>query len=808
MATGYDNRQPTRASFAFKPAAARAGGPTPGGTAASVRGGAAGQRASQQGSVQGIAGIDASIGTSIPGFLEKVFEPVIQAASVERMYQGVAAALDGKTMQEIGEDQPFLAGLFGQTDFERGASFQHAQQGVQNWQAEQLARMDELKRLDPKDVGKVLFEAANTHMTGDRNTDNAIHRMVLEASTTLIPAVTTARIEHRRSTLRNGQVGVITGQGRNVGMLRDQFTSVQLGEGQVRPSREAVELAEQQAMQAFILPDGMPLEDWNSVVEQSARAFIAEGNIHMLNLMDRGGQDSLLFRALGATGDGAAFQTLQGQIEALRNKTLDKAAMEFIPELADLEANQIAGLLKPGQFYKRAQEINAQITERTGVENPYFDADEILQGEGGVVRAIVARNDEARRRAQSLADAAANRAADQAAKDEVDRINQREASALFKLGDINAALAAGSSKEDLDRAAYAAYQAGDIKSLVNAAATSNETGVFNGVKQSLQAPLSGAQAGVTPDFERSYRTWQAMYAEGTSGPHVAGQYYGQYHAGMLRYHNLVKGGRPPEDAHRQAFVAEGGRGTSPRTAVPQPLRAAVTAQADTLLGRNRLGAALGLTPNVTDGGRRVAERLLGEEAARIAASSDLSPEEAARQAAGVIAGSGRLETYGGLAWENVPGTGRDQPLTSYVPGLTPDVIGRNLNAVLERKLTAEGINVRDTRFFRWPDLPWAPGLNPNIDTQVVRLPDQQGAAQLWVTGFDKGSGKTISVLISSGEIMQESRAAADLSRRQREWDAQYSPTARGIGFRESQRRINMNPIGTGRGDERPERPTR
>lgn len=808
MATGYDNRQPTRASFAFKPAAARLSQGTPGGTAASVRGGAQGQRASQQGSMQGIAGIDASIGTTLPAFLEKAFEPVIQAASVERMYQGAAAALDGKTMQEIGEDQPFLAGLFGQTDFERGASFQHAQQGVNAWASEQLSRMDELKRLDPKDVGKVLFDGAKQHLTGDTMTDNAIHRMVLEQSATLIPAVTTARIQHRRSESINGQVGVATSAGRVVDQLYNQFTANQLGAGQVRPSQEAIDLAENNAMMALMLPDGMPQEDWNTVVEQTAKVYIAEGNIRMLKRMQRGGADSALFQALGASGDGAAYQTILGQIEALENKTVNNVAMEFLVEMNDLQTNELSGTLKPGQFVRRAMEINALITERTGVDKPYYDIDEMLKGEGGVVRTIVQRNDEARRRAQARADAAADAAAAQAAKDELDRTNQREASDLYKLGDINRALAAGASPEHLNLAAYAAYQTGDIGSLVNAAAKSGTTGVFDNVKQSLQAPLSGAQAGVTPDFERSYNAWKAMYGEGTSGPHVAGQYFGTYHAGMLRYDTLRRGGRTAEDAHRQAFVAEGGRGTSPRTATPQSLRASVTSQADALLGRNRLGAALGLTPNVSDGGRRVAERLIGEEAARIKASSDVSDDEASRQAAGVIAGSGRLETFGGLAWENVPGTGRDQPLNAYVPGLTPDVIGRNLNAVLERKLIGSGINVRDTRFFRRPDLPWAPGLNPNIDIQVVRLPDENGAARLWVTGFDKGLGKTISETITSGEIMQESRAAADLSRRQREWDAQYSPTARGIGFRESQRRLNMNPIGTGRGEERPDRPTR
>lgn len=800
MATGYDNREPTRASFAFKPAAARLSSSVPGGTAASVRGGAAGQRASQQGSIQSQnPSINAGIGTQLPGFLEKVFEPVIQAASVERMYQGVAAALDGKTMEQIGEDQPFLAGLFGQTDFEKGASFQHTQTSVSNWQAEQLARMDELKRLDPKDVGKVLFDAAQNHMTGDRNTDNAIHRMVLEQSATLIPAVTTARIEWRRETLRNGQLEVTSAAGRNVGMLYDQFSARQLGEGQVRPSQEAIDLAEQQALQSFIMPANMPQEDWNSVVEQSARVFVAEGNIRMLNLMSRGGEDSLLFQALGKTGDGAAYQTIMGQIETLGNKTLSKVAMEYIPEIADLRANAIARTIAPGAYFRRAAEINALIAERTGVEAPYFDAEDILNGEDGVVRAIVANNDRARDRAQTLADQAATAAAAQAAKDELDRTNQREAGELFAVGDINAAKAAGASDENLNLAAYAAYQSGNVAALVNAAAKSGTTGIFSNVQQSMQAPLAAVTAGVTPDFQRSYTTWYNMYNAGTSGPEVAARYYGNYHSGLMRYHNLVRGGRTPEDAHRQAFVAEGGRGTN-RTPVPRNLAPAVTATAHSTLGRNQIGSFLGMSPRIHPGSQRVVERAIGQEAARIMASSDVSEEEAARQAAGVVQGNGTLEVYGGRAWSNVPGTGRDVPFSAYTPGLTPDVIGRNLDTVLERRLNAQGISTRRGGGTFQVDVPWAVDLNRNLDYTITRLPDENGAARLWVSGTDTGSNKTISLVISSNEIMAESRAEADASVQRRlsnangpafsRWELGGNGSmARGSGTRQEQRRI-------------------
>jgi hypothetical protein len=124
-------------------------------------------------------------------------------------------------------------------------------------------------------------------------------------------------------------------------------------------------------------------------------------------------------------------------------------------------------------------------------------------------------------------------------------------------------------------------------------------------------------------------------------------------------------------------------------------------------------------------------------------------------------------------------------------------------------LKDKGLSTRNTNVLRLGfDMPWAPALNENIDISITRLPDANGTARLLVSGTDLASGRAISELITSGDLMAEQSAGADLSRRQRLWDAQYSPTAPGISVQESQRRINMNPIGTGRGTERPERPTR
>lgn len=816
MATGYDNRETTRRSFAFNAGQARQTNVQANARPSIGRSGLAGNAATGGGNVIMSENPQSGqgAGANIPEFLNTVLEPHIKAQQERRMYEGYAAAAGGEALAEIAARQTGLSAIFGPTDFQRGAQFFATQRGVSEWKQEQVDSMDDLARLPPQDLGRWLSDSTDRHLTGDVFADNAIRAAIVEETSTLIPLITQRRVEFEQTALRTGAVDLaVAGGGAYAAMVEALYAQPPLVEGQEDPlagtriGPEAVE-AERDILRSKWLPiEGMTPTAYSGFVEDTANAYLAGGNLRAFNVMLEGGNQSILYQTLGADKYNAIVSRGNTATEA----ALQDEAMRFIPELAELEANQIAGTLAPGQFYKRAAEINTLIGAAVGTEEPYFDANEILTGEGGVVRAIVARNDETRRRAQAQADAAASAAAAAAAAAELEATNQREANQLFIVGDIPAALAAGATQENINRAAYAAYQRNDIPALVKAARTSGTMGIFTAVQQSLQAPLSGAAAGISEDFSRSYSTWQAIYNEGTSGPSVAASYFGQYHAGMLQYHNLVRGGRPPEQAHQQVFVVGAGRGRQPAVRVSTEIREAASRDADTALGRNQLGSLMGISPRANAGSRRVVQGAIEQEAERIRANSDgaLSPQEATRQAREVMISSGRLEVFGGYAWTNVPGSGRDVPLANYMPGATPDVIGRHLDTVLERRLKDKGLSTRNTNVLRLGfDMPWAPALNENIDISITRLPDANGTARLLVSGTDLASGRAISELITSGDLMAEQSAGADLSRRQRLWDAQYSPTAPGISVQESQRRINMNPIGTGRGTERPERPTR
>ena len=321
MAKGYDAREPARATFTFQPQAPRQRQAADAGAVGRV--GQVGGGQTRGGVVQSAnPAISASIGTSIPAFLEKVFEPAIQRASQERMYQGYADAISGKTMQEVVEQQPALRSLFGPTDYEQGASVYHAQAGLESWKAAQLENMAELSRLPPDEVGRVLFDGAQPFLTGDVGTDNLVHRMVIEASGDLIPQITTARISRMQGERRNAMTSLIVSRGENLRNLAASYASLDPAAGEegaaegatVRPSQELLSQSASAFLDSLVPMGDMPTEDWQAVIEQTANLALGTGNFHMwtmLNTASEEGGMSPLFAALGASGDGAKYAALQ-----------------------------------------------------------------------------------------------------------------------------------------------------------------------------------------------------------------------------------------------------------------------------------------------------------------------------------------------------------------------------------------------------------------------------------------------------------------------------------------------------------------
>ena len=643
MATGYDNRQAVQ-SVRLTPTAPRQTQPRgsaaqPVGRAGVVGGAATGGVVRSQN-----PGLSLNVGATIPGFLEKAFEPVIQERQTERMYAGMQAAMEGATMQEIQAEQPTLSGLFGATAFEQGASFQHARAGVAKWQNAQLENMDALKQLAPEEVSKVLFDGAKPYLTGDSATDSVIHKMVIEASETLIPAITRKRIEWRNDTMRNGMVTDATARAGTLASVLSMDN----------PDQAAIASAVDGVKSAFVKPPQMPAETWVEAIEQTARGYVANGNLHALRVITEGGANSLLFQSLGSMGDGTKYAT----ILSLADTASKKAAADWAakPENAQridlLNARVATREVRGADIRVEWDKINKEMQEATGSLVPLRTPDQITADVEGYVNSVASED---RANQTRLATAQATR------QEELDK----EAN---KINTIRMALTTGDPQEVI-----MAYGANDVDNVMRSmwqtdpqAAVSTLTTIFrnrgvafdNTAVDMQNLVEANTRAGADSEgFRKAYQVW-SQFDNFPGGIETRARYFGKYDTTFMQYETLTSGAQkvPPliafQETFGQAGVAAGtiGPGERPRGTNAEAISNAIgkyqPGWIGQVLGRQRI---TGVSKAVLD------EWVAPEAATRMANRPGLSPENAVAGAISGLLGSGKIDQAGAYYWETPSG---------------------------------------------------------------------------------------------------------------------------------------------------------
>lgn len=668
MATGYDNREATRASFAFTPQQARQTRTTDR-QVQSGRTGVVGAGEARGGVVQSENPTLGSVGPNIPAFLETIFEPALKKQAELRMYQGYQAAVSGKTMEQIGEAQPALSSLFGQTDFEKGASFYHAQNGLAQWQAEQIANMDALKRLPPDQLGKVLYDGASKFLTGDTETDNAIHRMVIEKSQTLLPQVTTARIAWRREEGVKSIVTLASTQGENLNTMMDQART-----GAVPLDATAFQNARLAVAQAFVKPDNLPEDAWVEAVEETARGYAANGNIAALTVMTEGGASSLLFSALGRDGESAAkYQAILNLAEkAGKDANTEYATQPAVAAAIDLfwakvERGDIFGT----DIRKKLEEFNAAAKTWTGSDEPLFDDETITNGVRSSVREQVAidradAKEEARwaRDPDNPANAGAQAEMESTdIRNLISRGQVAEAEGRYTTEKVNATM----------RAWYLSAPVPAVRELVRA--HQQQGARFPGVAEDIQSKVSAnvQGGGTSTAFREAHNQWSAFKQAAGDGVVARAYYYGDYDRLFDRFDQLSKGGLDPLTAYQQTFGQPGAlAGTQGR--VPRATgnnAKAIEGEVAKMVPRIPIiGVQVGTGPTAASQ-QVILDVVSGRADERVKANPSMTIEQAVAAELDVARGARLIDNVGSRYWHNV----LRGPSISEASGISPDILG-------------------------------------------------------------------------------------------------------------------------------------
>lgn len=312
-------RQPTRGSFAFQPARAietqRQGRQPQIGPMGNVGGGQ-----SRSGVVRSEnSSLSTNVGASLPGFIEKLVEPVMQEAQRERMFKGFAAAKAGQTMAEIADEQPALTAIFGQSDFEKGASLYYQRKAMNDLTTEVSRNMSQYAAMTPDAAYQTIWEQANSHRTGVRETDNALDAMMIEAVDELMPTITREQIKFRENDLTQRSIQAQVAAGRAYSQM--------LAAGQADPANaDTAGIAQKglDVMRGFEVA-GITPESRAKVMEQTARGWIADNNFRAFDLIAEGGSSSRLFAMVGH--DDATYQSILNQARTAKARYFGEATL-------------------------------------------------------------------------------------------------------------------------------------------------------------------------------------------------------------------------------------------------------------------------------------------------------------------------------------------------------------------------------------------------------------------------------------------------------------------------------------------------
>jgi len=644
---GYDNRETTRRTFAFTPPAARqvnsASAPTSGRT------GVVGAGENTSGVVQSQnPTISIGVGSSVPGFLDKLLEPVVKQAQEKRMREGYALASDGIAMERIAAEQPGLTAIFGPTDFQVGAAAFTVQDSANKYQNQLLENMDELKQVPPDQLPSLLEDMTGEYLTGDTFTDNALHGEILQRQATLIPAIAEARTVWQQTTLRRGFVSGAVGAG---AALKNTMTTAELPD-------EVRSLARQQFLESFTPLEGMHDAAWQDGIGEAARGVLADGNLFAYRAMADGGNDSLLYHAMDADKLGA----IQSAADTASRKALTDWSLDNGELIDTLNAQIITRELKGDEIRDVMEGVNLKAERDTGSTVPLFSADDINNAVKGYVRDVHEDDVREQERQFQYSISPTNPANIAAAAD-------------AKLNDIRMGLASGDpttviakyGMQDVDNSLRQWWQQDPAQAVGLMTRMNQQRGyTFSGTAQDIQAfvtanTLAGADG---ESFQKIYKVWQAFGQQENGGIVARATYFGDHDRTFLRYSQLTSNGTPQVLAFTQTFGDPGSQaGTMGRAPRPQGTRGQEIAQQVTRLRPAWYARMVGATGPDTASQETILQLAGGGASERMTANPRLTVESAVAAEVESLIASKTMDRVGSRYWHTPQRTPRMTDLT-------------------------------------------------------------------------------------------------------------------------------------------------
>lgn len=676
MATGFSVRQGGRTSFA--PDAPEALQTTTG-----ASGESRGAQAVGGESIGGVEGGSYSqpgyVADDLGEFFGRYLAPEIERKQQAQFFKGLTEAQSGRALEDLTNNGSPLTKMFGPSGFAQGAQYYHGQTAINQWQQDQLADMDNLRKLSPDELSKHFSESIQEHLTGDPYADQLVQAGYMEALAPLTQTHAKSRYGWMQSEARRGASEAGNSAAKSLQQIAQ--ANFQLGE---KGDNEAVRMAAQRFAGTMAKPEGMADETYREFLYDFMRNSMATGSFYGVEIMRSQGVMQLF--------DDDQQRKLEDDYKRYGDKALEAAVSDpaMVQELLTLEARieqvKMGGdeAVTANEMVKLYQGFNLRLRQQTGVDQDYFDVDDVLSKGGEIFSAFTSRFLRNESRQQALEDrqwSADQRAAERQAEADADA---DAAQTAWATGQINAFLSTGGSSANLETVAFNEYSQGNYGNI--ASAFTKSSFVSQRVKSQVAAT---ARAGIGTEYteatKQAYNLWKSF---NDTNPDLAYAYFGEYDAGFEVFDQLQGSGA--QVAYREAF----GSGRAPSGRLYGDKARQFNEEFEDLI-EDRSGGIMPWNWNnhtLNPQGAAALRNLLYDNAAGRAATSTRPTRTLVRQGYQQAVREGRFEQYGVFGWSNGKGT---KPLGKML-GLQEGDAHAVIQARIAKQLQRVGVDDLDS----------------------------------------------------------------------------------------------------------------
>lgn len=477
-------------------------------------------------------------------FGEALVRPKIQQMQTEHFVQGMQRAAQGEAIQDIANDEPWYANIFGKADAVEGARQYNANARVQSAIGTMQDDMPNLRSMEPDAARKYFADSVTKNLTGDKAADAAI---MLGIQKHLPTAMRQQSKEHYG--WKQEQAATAESASFRAGAGGLQSAAAGYANGTV--AQEDFDAAVTGFVANTAPAYGRDPENYKKARTADMVGAAEAGQLHAVNaLRSKGFMDIL---------DADQRNRVESAVNAGEARVRTKYSEQWSDDMAKIEAqaHMPSEGQKPQDIMAQAAALNDKFRKQSGASIGLFTTEQLAAfGKQSALAITAARNKDLDRTA--AATSTADTAAAKAVAEDLQYENASAVANQGRLGDVYGS--PGYSKEKvnakIETEFYKKAPADQLSFLSRNFLydTTVVKPIADKKDASVYAAISTEQAQWGAGAQKVYQDWAALH---DTSPELAAAYYKDTGPQLQKFHQTMQdlgGEKAAPEAFRAAFV--------------------------------------------------------------------------------------------------------------------------------------------------------------------------------------------------------------------------------------------------------------